>query len=1081
MSIKLLITSVLLGFHLMVAADDVTPHYQLINNESYPTQDMAVATLNVMDYGADPTGQIDQTKLFQKLLDKLADVDNPQSRGDYRKSKGGILYVPAGRYLFKGQLVMPTGVSMRGDWRKPEVGESIEGTILAVDYGEGSANEEQAFILMQPSTEVSHLAFWYPNQKMENVKVFPPTIHYGQKGVWGNEYCNARYITMVNSYIGIQFCTDNGGGCPNIFHLYGTPLYKGVQIDCLADVGRFDHISFSPSYWSDSQLPDAPSKSAVAAWLRQEATGFVMRRNDWSYTCNLEIEGYHVGFLGESSPQNAATKGTPNGHNYGWTLRNCQTAVSLAAISGAGIRFTRVNTPGCDVGIHLKSGATGNASFYKCNIEGQQALLVDADACTPVILTDCTVDGETFAQSGQLVATGNQFCGNVTIGSAARTVYTGNTLLKGAKLVNNSLFECAISDRSANLRSLPTFQDEWFDIPTTKPTRAALYVVTDAEFGAKPFTYGTDISKASDCTQAIEKALNKASQEGGGIVYLPAGHYRMNGRLNIPTNVELKGASDLASVPRGQGAILEVLVDEGNAEGQPFITMSPQSGLRGITVNYPHQENPKSPIPHPYTVRGNADCYIVNLALRTAYRGIDLFTNDCSRHYVDYVAGHAFRNVIRIGGNSKGGIVSNIQCNTIAYACGNESKYGSWPNSAKMAEYGKYAYSQNQEQLDFLVIGDCSEEVLYNNFLYGCNQGLVFQDDGKGGAKNVKALGNAVDGAMYAIVVNGIGSSLDLVNSQLVALNHKDNIIEKSFDGRFITIGSKVKYPLSLLGSDNWGSATYYALVQGGTLRMQQAHLSESGATNTFDITGGGEVYLTDGHIQGMKALVAKSGSMESKLFLQSAVIDMTGAKEAYLKAAINLLPTSWELNPASMLSRDGWKATASANNQEAQQAIDGDESSRWSTGSVQKTGQWLSIDMRQAQTFNTLILDTSNSKDDGPASYKVEVASKAGDWKEVASGSNGGAVLVVSFPIQTARYLRITQTGSKSGNYWSVHELYIAKAEQTPSTGIVEIISDKEGFGSEGFYTLSGQAVQTPSYPGIYIDKKTHKKVLIK
>lgn len=1090
MKIKLLITFALMGCHLMADADDITIKHQLIDNASYPTQDLAVASLNVMDYGADPTGKTDQTALFQKLLDRLANVGNPQARrGDYRNQAGGVLYVPAGRYLFKGQLVIPTGVTLRGDWKKPEAGNAIEGTVLAVDYAEGSTDEEQAFIIMQNSSEVSHLAFWYPNQKADDVKVYPPTIHYGQVGMWGNEYCNARYITLVNSYIGIQYCTSNGGGCPNIFHLYGTPLYKGIQIDCISDVGRFDQIHFAPGFWAGSQLPSAPSESTVSSWLRQNATGFVMRKNDWSYTCNMEIEGYHVGMITEKSPEEANSKGQPNGHNYGWTLRNCQTGLLVTAISNAGARYTRVNTPGCEVGIHLQAGASGPASFYGCDLEGsQQAVLVDADAGSPLILTDCTVDGATLAQSGQLIATGNRFNGDVTIGSAARTVYTGNTLAQGARFENKSMFKCAISNNAADLRALPAYQAQWLDVPATQPGQSSLYVVTDSKFGAKPYSYGTDVTSAADCTRSIQKALDQAAQDGGGIVYLPAGHYRMNGRLSIPSKVELKGASDIASVPRGQGAILEVLADKGNENAQPFITMAEKSGLRGITVNYPTQDNPKAPTPYPYTIRGNADCYIVNLALRTAYRGIDLFTNKCDRHYVDYVSGHAFRNVIRIGGDSQDGVVSNIQCNTIAYACGDETKFGAWPNSEKMANssglhYDQYAYSQNKEQLDFMVVGDCTGEVLYNNFLFGCNQGIVFQNDGNGGAKDVKALGNAIDGAMFPIVVNGVGDDLDVVNSQLVALNQTgDYVIDKEIQGRFVTMGADAKHTLTLMGSDNWGNGAYFANVQGGTLRLQQAHLAQSGSVNTFDIGENGSVVLTDGQVQNVKALVSESGTMEGRLSLKSSVIDLTGAKASRLNKVADLLTSAWQFNSSSssLLSREGWVATANRCDNIANQAIDGKPGTRWTTLELQSEGEWLAIDMQKPQTFNMLILDTSADPSDGPAGYVVEVATTEDDWKEVASGSDGGALLVVTFPQQTARYIRITQTGTKPGNYWSVHELYVAKTDTT--TGINEVaMREGDEIGKAGFYTLSGLYVDSPSAPGIYIDKNTHKKVIVR
>lgn len=110
---------------------------------------------------------------------------------------------------------------------------------------------------------------------------------YGRDGVWGNEYCNVRHVTLVNSYSGIILSRKNGGGCPNIYDVYGTPLSRGIEIDNIADVGRFEQIYFSPDYWAGSGLEGAPKAgSAFTDWIYQNGVGITMRRNDWSYTCS---------------------------------------------------------------------------------------------------------------------------------------------------------------------------------------------------------------------------------------------------------------------------------------------------------------------------------------------------------------------------------------------------------------------------------------------------------------------------------------------------------------------------------------------------------------------------------------------------------------------------------------------------------------------------------------------------------------------------------------------------------------------------------------------------------------------------
>lgn len=1046
---------------LVSSAQTFTPKFELINNPKFPTNDLAVATVNVMDYGADNTGTNDCSAIFQQLLDSLGDVRQATKRTEYHyNNAGGILYVPAGKYLLKNPLIIPRGVTLRGDWKKPVKGEAIEGTILLCRTASMTKTDEtMAFITMQPSSEVSNIAFYYPRQNPKKIVKYPPTIVYGQRGYFGNEYCNVRHVTFINSYTGILFSSYNGGGCPNVFDIYGTPLYQGIVMDNIADVGRLDGIHFSPDYWESCGLAGSPSDGQIDNYLYNNATGIVMRRNDWSYTCNYDADHYAVGFSAEpSSPiLSEGAKGNPNGHNYGFRFTNCKTGIKMTAVSGAGIMFTNVTTENCATGIDLNPGCEGPAQFYSCHIQGDEnAVLAEDKVGSSIMMQDCQVEGPTSIRGGQLIANADTFGGDVLISEGARTVFTGNTFTNGGKLDNLSLFECKVSDNVVPTRPLPEFKEEWMQIKDARPSRAALYVVTDQEFGAKPVApvANMDLSTAADCTSAIQKALDKASAEGGGIVYLPNGHYRMNGHLTIPTGVELKGSSDIATVPKRAGAILEVYENEGNENGTPFISMQPSSGVRGITIDYPNQNDPTSPKPYPYSIRGNANVYIVNVGLRTAYRGVDLFTNKCDNHYVDYLAGHAYMNVIRVGGNSKDGIISNIQCNTNAYSCGDETKYGCWPNSMNMSEssVASKAYGQNEEQLDFMIIGDTNGEILYNNFLFGCNKGMLFQSDGNGGAANVHSLGNAVDGAVNTIVVNKVATDLDLVNSQVVALNHDKSaeIINHSEPATFYTLGKDNDKNVTLFSSDNWGGGNYFAQVKGGTLNMYLPNLDASGASYTYSTTDNSKVNVCGGLFNQVKKLVQTRNTDEPRLSIYSSVITPSGADTLKCAAWDDNISTSWQLiNKSSFLNRTGWKATAfndeTGSKGSARRGIDGSESSRWDSGASQASGQWYAVDFGAALNFNAVILDASASPSDGPAAYTVEVQdAETGEWTEVSKGTGAGSMLIVTFPNVTAKAVRINQTGSK-GNYWSIHEFNVGNFQSITGIEQIETTSGKD------------------------------------
>lgn len=1035
----LLFVSAFIAASVQSQSDDKPGNWQLIASDEYPADDIGVATYTVTtDFGADPTGVEDARNAFQTALDKL---------GENRR--GGMLFVPAGRYRITGKLYIPTGVTLRGEWKRPQKGQAIEGTILMVDSKGGNELEANSFITMEPSTALTHLSIWYPHQDPDNIKPYPPTVLYGRDGVWGNEYCNVRHVTLVNSYSGIILSRKNGGGCPNIYDVYGTPLSRGIEIDNIADVGRFEWIHFSPDYWAGSGLEGAPKPgSAYADWMYQNGTGIVMRRNDWSYTCYVDIEGYNKGFLTGSS---LSGEGSPNGHNYGFNLRNCQSGIYVDGGSSAGIMFTRAHIEDCENGVVVVS-SDGPVQLYGCDISARKsALLMESGSSVRVMMQQCKViGGAVNSMGGDLIASDTDFNNDapqIFIGSDARTILTGNRFAKTADIKNQSLFECRIDHTPLKMKPLPDFPE--MKVPATKPARTALYNVMD--FGAEPFvapfTSGMNttqiqtairngLSNAKDNTAPIQQALDKAASDGGGIVYLPGGRYKVLGNLTVPTGVELRGASDFASVPRGQGSILEVYAGKGQPQGQPFLKLSTGSGIRGVSFDYPEQISSMLPNmnQYPYCIQATGkDVYIVNVGLRAAYNGVDLFTYKCDNHYVDYLAGHAFKNVIRIGGGSENGRVCNMQFNTIVYASGSETKFGAWPNSFD-ADNSK-AYDQNMAELRFISVGNCRNQLLYNDFFYGGFDGAVFHAD-EGKAASGASLGLGIDGSMNAMVFEALDAAgFDLINSQLVALEGKS---AKYTDTRYLGTGSTFTGEVTLFGADFWGGPKHAAVVEGGTLNLNLVNFSNAGMTNFLNLPKtAGKVNLHNASINLRNETHFVNTGHEKQVAVTSAVTDVpssTTGKMGVWDNNLSLTPVFTSTD--ALLDRSKWTITASHNTGNARNAIDGNVSTRWDTSSSQQPGQWVMVDMKSPQKLNRVILDSSKSPGDGPAGYEVYLNTGAdGDWEMVASGSNGAAVQIIPFAEASASKIKVTQTGKKGG-YWSIHEFYAACVEETP-TGI--------------------------------------------
>ncbi len=125
---------------------------------------------------------------------------------------------------------------------------------------------------------------------------------------------------------------------------------------------------------------------------------------------------------------------------------------------------------------------------------------------------------------------------------------------------------------------------------------------------------------------------------------------------------------------------------------------------------------------------------------------------------------------------------------------------------------------------------------------------------------------------------------------------------------------------------------------------------------------------------------------------------------------------------------RTGWVATASktGGTDVPAHALDGNEATRFSTGAPMANGMWFQLDMQAARTFDQVTMDSGGSKNDYARGYAIYVSSDGVNYgNPVATGTGTAPLITVTFGAQTARYLKIVQTGSATF-WWSMVELYV-------------------------------------------------------
>ena len=187
-----------------------------------------------------------------------------------------------------------------------------------------------------------------------------------------------------------------------------------------------------------------------------------MRRNDWSYTCYLTVEGYYEGFRADTSVGSPGA--TPNGHNYDFNFTNCKHGIAIDYSSYTGIMFTNVTTENCEVGVDIRSTSTEAVQIINSSLDASRfAIRTDEKATSELVLTSSTIErGNVYIKGGTLLASDCDF-NNPSPQIFFGTVGTGSLSGNRAKnqpltVESSSIYSYTKNDAPVDIPEVPTIQ-----------------------------------------------------------------------------------------------------------------------------------------------------------------------------------------------------------------------------------------------------------------------------------------------------------------------------------------------------------------------------------------------------------------------------------------------------------------------------------------------------------------------------------------------------------------------------------------------------------------------------------------------
>jgi hypothetical protein len=333
------------------------------------------SNFSVLDYGVTADGETDNTAAFQRAIDAAS-------------VSGGTVFVPAGKYLIKGSLLLQ-GVALKGENIAPRSWEPLNGTILLATGGRDNENA-LALFEMRNSSAISGLTVFYPDQNVDDIHPYPWTFHIGSNSRDSTVFdCTIENITLINSYNGIH-AGPYENGRHRINSVFGCVLRRGIFVESVGDIGRIENVQFHCHFWGGKATNGDFWK--VFKYMQANCEAFIIGRSDWEYMTNTFVFPAKIGYHFIHT-ENGNWSGSCNGQFSGIAADATGCAIQVDDIQRQGLLITNgqfnSHEAGASIQVLVTEKCEGSIRFVNCGFWGPVSHNALIKGNSSVSFSDC--------------------------------------------------------------------------------------------------------------------------------------------------------------------------------------------------------------------------------------------------------------------------------------------------------------------------------------------------------------------------------------------------------------------------------------------------------------------------------------------------------------------------------------------------------------------------------------------------------------------------------------------------------------------------------------------------------------------